>query len=109
MYYIYIIFLLLLIVCFCVLTYKCWRNNHPTETNSPEVYYPQFQGQPSLLEGNVATMATNLQNECVVCLELFDAGQQIRILDCGHYYHLKCVDPWLNIRKNCPKCASTNV
>ncbi|XP_028396738.1 E3 ubiquitin-protein ligase znrf3-like [Dendronephthya gigantea] len=41
---------------------------------------------------------------CVICLEPFRQGQEIRIVSCGHEFHLKCVDPWLLTNYTCPLC-----
>ena len=58
--------------------------------------------------GTVTTMTSNLTNECAICLEHFNTGQQIRVLDCGHYYHQECSDPWLEGSATCPKCRGVN-
>lgn len=41
---------------------------------------------------------------CVICLEEFRQGQEIRVVSCGHEFHLKCVDPWLLTNYTCPLC-----
>ena len=30
--------------------------------------------------------------------------QEIRVVSCGHEFHLKCVDPWLLTNYTCPLC-----
>jgi len=39
---------------------------------------------------------------CGVCLELFEAGQRRKYLDCGHSFHDVCIDTWL--RRSSTKC-----
>ena len=41
---------------------------------------------------------------CNVCLENFNAGQITMKLDCGHYFHEKCITHWLKMRNTCPVC-----
>jgi hypothetical protein len=40
---------------------------------------------------------------CTVCLEEFAVGEQVRVLPCRHWFHLKCIDDWLTgARVTCP-------
>lgn len=42
---------------------------------------------------------------CAICLEGFEEGQRVRILECTHMYHAACIDPWLTQSSNCcPIC-----
>jgi len=42
--------------------------------------------------------------QCMVCLDNFRAGDQIRILPCMHRFHVFCIDPWLRRNCCCPNC-----
>jgi len=42
--------------------------------------------------------------QCMVCLDAFQAGDEVRILPCLHRYHRKCADPWLEVNRHCPVC-----
>ena len=44
------------------------------------------------------------EQTCNVCLENFAKGQISRELDCGHYFHEKCIIHWLKMRNTCPVC-----
>ncbi|KAL8140950.1 hypothetical protein V2J09_006971 [Rumex salicifolius] len=46
--------------------------------------------------------------ECVICLGKYtsdEIGVTLRTLKpCGHRFHMKCIDEWLNKGHNCPIC-----
>ncbi|XP_049388657.1 RING-H2 finger protein ATL56-like [Solanum stenotomum] len=45
--------------------------------------------------------------DCAICLEGFKDGEFCRKLpDCGHLFHVKCVDSWLMRVLNCPICRT---
>ncbi|KAJ2376657.1 hypothetical protein H4S02_007865 [Coemansia sp. RSA 2611] len=42
---------------------------------------------------------------CIVCIDDFIVGSKMRILPCGHNYHIECIDPWLTTKSSlCPLC-----
>ncbi|XVE61861.1 hypothetical protein DITRI_Ditri06bG0073000 [Diplodiscus trichospermus] len=44
---------------------------------------------------------------CTVCLSDFKEGEQVRLLpECLHFFHIACVDAWLNLHSNCPVCRA---
>ncbi|KAH0456007.1 hypothetical protein IEQ34_013914 [Dendrobium chrysotoxum] len=43
--------------------------------------------------------------DCPICLVEFAQGDEIRILpECGHGFHVSCVDKWLGSHSSCPSC-----
>ncbi|KAL5537669.1 hypothetical protein UlMin_043994 [Ulmus minor] len=45
---------------------------------------------------------------CSVCLADYKDGEVLRVLlDCGHVFHLKCVDSWLRLHPTCPICRNS--
>ncbi|KQJ94243.1 RING-H2 finger protein ATL80 [Brachypodium distachyon] len=42
---------------------------------------------------------------CSVCLEDVRGGEMVRRLsNCGHVFHVKCIDMWLHSHRTCPMC-----
>jgi hypothetical protein len=46
----------------------------------------------------------SLIRECVICIEDINVNEKIIKLSCNHYYHKKCLLPWINVSKTCPMC-----
>jgi hypothetical protein len=42
--------------------------------------------------------------DCVVCFNQVGARHNVRTLRCGHGFHHKCIDKWLEDHDNCPLC-----
>ncbi|XP_023645538.1 RING-H2 finger protein ATL80 [Capsella rubella] len=43
--------------------------------------------------------------ECAICLAEFSAGDELRVLpQCGHGFHVSCIDTWLGSHSSCPSC-----
>ncbi|KAK6939113.1 Zinc finger, RING-type [Dillenia turbinata] len=43
--------------------------------------------------------------DCAICLTEFVAGDEIRVLpQCGHIFHVGCIDMWLGSHSSCPSC-----
>ncbi|CAE7314355.1 RNF167 [Symbiodinium sp. CCMP2456] len=46
------------------------------------------------------------QTKCLVCLEEFADGDEVKTLPCLHFYHQRCVDQWLATDNSCPVCKT---
>ncbi|XP_057959514.1 RING-H2 finger protein ATL16 [Malania oleifera] len=46
--------------------------------------------------------------ECAVCLNEFMEEEKLRSLpNCGHAFHIDCIDAWLQSNANCPLCRTS--
>lgn len=46
--------------------------------------------------------------QCSICFEEFIPEDDVRVLDCKHYYHPTCIDRWLiGHSKRCPCCRNS--
>lgn len=51
------------------------------------------------------------KEECCFCIETFRAGQAVRTLGCGHFFHSSCLERWLLDaqafrQRSCPICKA---
>ncbi|KAD7479126.1 hypothetical protein E3N88_02262 [Mikania micrantha] len=48
--------------------------------------------------------------ECAICLAEYADGDEIRELpQCGHGFHVGCIDTWLSSHSSCPSCRQVLV
>ena len=45
-----------------------------------------------------------IEHECLICLEEFNEGETVSLINCGHMYHTQCIYSWFLTRKSCPLC-----
>ncbi|KAG8370399.1 hypothetical protein BUALT_Bualt14G0112900 [Buddleja alternifolia] len=46
--------------------------------------------------------------ECAVCLNEFQEEEKLRVIpNCGHFFHIDCIDVWLQNNANCPLCRTS--
>ncbi|KAL2499205.1 RING-H2 finger protein ATL8 [Abeliophyllum distichum] len=44
-------------------------------------------------------------SDCAICLSEFASGDEVRVLpQCGHGFHVACIDTWLGSHSSCPSC-----
>ncbi|WOL16838.1 hypothetical protein Cni_G25626 [Canna indica] len=56
-------------------------------------------------DASTAAVADGRLAECPICLAEFVEGDEIRILpQCGHGFHVGCIDTWLGSHSSCPSC-----
>ncbi|KAJ4979552.1 hypothetical protein NE237_010332 [Protea cynaroides] len=46
----------------------------------------------------------DVDEECPICLRVFDDGNQVGELLCSHRFHIDCIYQWLERKKTCPVC-----
>lgn len=56
-------------------------------------------------ETRLGEFVTAKSSQCAVCLENISPIHRVN-LGCGHPFHKKCIDLWLNMRTTCPTCKS---
>eukprot|EP01083_Nonionella_stella_P075354 204829_1 len=49
----------------------------------------------------------DINKSCRICLEYYEAGEELRFLPCFHKYHKECVDRWFQMSSKCPICKTS--
>ncbi|XP_022854873.1 RING-H2 finger protein ATL16-like [Olea europaea var. sylvestris] len=53
-------------------------------------------------------LAEKGSTDCAVCLNEFQEDEKLRgIPNCGHVFHIDCIDVWLQNNANCPLCRTS--
>ncbi len=71
---------------------------------SPVVVHPSNE-QIDEATTILTAASEHLQSQCMVCLEQFVVGQELRKIDfCNHIFHKSCIDTWFERNVRCPMC-----
>lgn len=41
---------------------------------------------------------------CAICILNYQVGDRVFALNCGHTFHVTCIEPWLEKNSVCPVC-----
>lgn len=78
----------------------CERDDRPFPVETMPPAFAYARGHDDERGGTAAC-------ECAVCLGAVKEGEMVRQLpDCGHMYHVECIDRWLAAHRTCPLCRS---
>jgi len=48
------------------------------------------------------------EEECSICLEIFQQKDKILILPCYHFFHKECINKWISKNNGILKCPYCN-
>lgn len=118
--------ILLLITTITLASYFCARNQQTSvpsqgrNSADQQLNLQSFVVEIGLDEATLKSYPTLLYSEaklhktdststcCSICLADYKSTDKLRLLpDCGHLFHLKCVDPWLRLHPTCPVCRTS--
>ena len=76
---------------------------HPND--GPTVHTQMSMVSLKSIQSSLSMKSLFNKDNCPVCLEDFEEGEQIRELACLHWFHSECVDKWLtHVSATCPMC-----
>ena len=118
--------ILLLITTITLASYFCTRVSPPRAAanrhHEPPDHQPCVVVEVGLDEATLGSYPRLLYSEaklkkkdttatcCSICLADYKGSDMLRLLpDCGHLFHLKCVDPWMRLHPTCPVCRTSPV
>ncbi|KAG0216173.1 hypothetical protein BGX31_000658 [Mortierella sp. GBA43] len=58
----------------------------------------------SLSSSSKAAEDEAVDENCTICLQVYELSDQIRPLPCKHAFHKECIDTWLTSNVQCPIC-----
>ncbi|AYV78314.1 MAG: hypothetical protein Edafosvirus9_28 [Edafosvirus sp.] len=76
-------------------------DEHKTEINNKNITLPYTQ----ITQIKKYTHETS----CAICVQNFIQDDNLKVLNCSHYYHLACIDKWRETKQSCPKCQSVAI
>ncbi|MCO5558703.1 hypothetical protein L7F22_012289 [Adiantum nelumboides] len=74
------------------------------ETQARGMAWKDVKALTVVLYGNGSEEFTTT---CAICLEDYKQGERLRVLPCGHEFHVTCIDQWLTTQRCfCPVCKT---
>ncbi|KAK6237203.1 hypothetical protein QUC31_002672 [Theobroma cacao] len=95
--------------CACLRRRRTANNNASQTSANKGLKKKVLQSLPKVTYNKDAAISTDTVKfasmECAICLGEFAEGDEIRVLpQCGHGFHVGCVDTWLGSHSSCPSC-----
>ncbi|WCJ26516.1 RING/U-box superfamily protein [Euphorbia peplus] len=71
---------------------------------------PSIELYPKTLLGESRRLPKSNDTTCPICLCEYQPKETLRtILDCNHYFHVECIDEWLQKNSACPLCRNSPI
>lgn len=66
---------------------------------------PVAQEESATDETTYKSSTESESETCPICLDDFEDGADVKVLPCQHFFHVNCINPWLEGRSGrCPLC-----
>ncbi|KAM3281159.1 putative RING-H2 finger protein ATL71 [Capsicum chacoense] len=78
--------------------------------NYPKLLYSQAKVHYHKEDNNNNIDDDDVASGCSICLGDYKDNDMLRLLsNCGHIFHVKCIDPWLRLHSTCPICRNSPI
>nr|GMC94067.1 RING-H2 finger protein ATL70-like [Ipomoea batatas] len=105
-----VVLTLTVIVYFCYIFVGVWPGNTSRRKRRLGIDEATLEGFQKLLysQQNEGDSTISSSSGCCICLAEYKDADILRLLpDCGHLFHVNCVDHWLRLRPTCPLCRNS--
>jgi len=80
--------------------------NVSTGLTPDEVVEKLTKSYYSSLDAVTASYSEEYDIKCSICQEEYEDGDELGKIDCGHGYHVQCIQQWLVQKNQCPICKA---
>lgn len=114
--YVYMSDLIISIITFSVLSAIFMiisGRRHAEEVEAEETNWEKLNVLMSVIEGMsslekfVNLIKRDGDTTCVICFDDFQEDDELRVLQCNHYFHDACIRTWFERSVSCPICRRT--
>lgn len=77
-----------------------------TESKTNTIFQSSRNVLQSTLSYVMPGMGAPTTEICSICIIEFESSDAWKSLPCGHVFHPKCIDPWVNRHNDCPNCRA---
>ena len=86
---------------FSFMNKKSKSKNTNKKTQKTQTTHKIITKDKDIIDINIKTQ---LNDECIICLENIQSNDRASLLKCGHIYHQSCIYEWFHKKKICPIC-----
>lgn len=91
-------------------------NNNNANNASENIYRNIRQNSNAVVNSNENVNRTSTRNlirtkykaknteNCIICQQLININDEVIYLPCVHFFHVNCINCWINMKKYCPIC-----
>ncbi|KAJ6774876.1 E3 UBIQUITIN-PROTEIN LIGASE RING1 [Salix purpurea] len=77
--------------------------NDPNRYGTPPASKTAIEALPTM-KVSEEMMKSEMNNQCSVCKDEFESGEEVKGMPCKHVFHEDCIMPWLKMHNSCPVC-----
>ncbi|KAK4371347.1 hypothetical protein RND71_010822 [Anisodus tanguticus] len=70
--------------------------------------YPKLLYSQAKVHYHKEDIDDDIASGCSICLADYKDNDMLKLLsNCGHIFHVNCIDPWLRLHSTCPICRNS--